>query len=144
MKPSLVLFLHDHRYDRLSQAISMLLTASSMGWTSHLFLFHGALASYTEGTWDDVNIVPPGKTDHHLPPWAKRLQEGCEQRNLPSLYEMLEKARGESGGVHVCACSASCRVLGLDLDEVRKKVDEIVGLPTMMQIAEKSRHVMYI
>jgi peroxiredoxin family protein len=148
MKPALVIFLHSHRYDRLLQAMGLLLTASSMGWPCHLFLFYGALASYMERTWDDVNVASSQiDRDHGLeprPPWEDKLQAHFEQGDNLSLYEMLRKARAESGGVRVCACSASCKSLGLDPASVREMVDEIVGLPTMLRIAEEARHVMYV
>ena len=154
MDSSLVIFLHSHRYDRLYQAASMVLAASAMGWPCHLFLFHGALASYIEGTWDEPNIrsslgeVPeststsPGPTT--FPDWAKRLERGFEAGNFRSLYWLLEKAAGESGGLKILACSASCRLLELDMKEVREKVDEIVGLPTMIQITAGAKHSLYI
>ena len=143
MKPSLVVFLHSHRYDRLYQSMGLLLTASSMGWPCHLFLFYGALASYMAETWDEVNVVRP-EDDVPPAPWQDELQKNFETGNFLSLYEMLEKARAENGGVRVCACSASCKTLDLDLTSVRERVDEIVGLPTMLKIAEDARHVMYI
>ncbi len=146
MKPSLVVFLHSYRYDRLYQAASLLLTASSMGWPCHLFLFYQALGSYMNGAWDEVNIatVPDETATAPTIPWLNDLAHGFEANKFPSIYEMIDKARGESGGLGVCACSTSCKVLGLDMSAVREKVDEIVGLPTMLQIAENARHVMYI
>ena len=143
----------------------MILTAAAMGWPCHLFLFHGALASYMAGTWDEQNITtsvrePEGSPESSrsptatapksgspiaaLPDWMEKLQGGFETGNFPSLYEMLEKAAGESGGLKILACSTSCRLLELDLAAVREKVDEIVGLPTMMQIAGEVRHVLYL
>ncbi len=144
MKPTLVVFLHSHRYDRLLQAMSLLLTASSMGWPCHLFLFYGALASCMEGTWDEVNVASGRADAEPRPVWAEKLQAHFEQTGGISLYEMLKKARAESGGVRVCACSASCKSLALDPTRVREMVDEIVGLPTMLRIAEDARHVMYV
>jgi peroxiredoxin family protein len=144
MKPALVVFLHSHRYDRLYQATSLLLTASAMGWPCHLFLFYGALASFVAGTWDDVNITDVEPETTSTPPWLPGLENGFESANLPSLYGMLKKASAESGGLTICACSNSCKMLGLELSEVREKVDEIVGLPTMLQIAESAKHVLYI
>ena len=143
MKPSLVVFLHSSRYDRLYQAASLLLTASSMGWPCYLFLFYDALGSFIAGTWDEVNIAS-SSAEPALPPWARQLQEGFESANLPSLYDTLRKAADENGGLKILACSASCRMLGLDVSQVRDRVDEIVGLPTMMQIAEEAKHVLYI
>ena len=146
MKASLAIFLHSHQYDRLYQASSIMLTASSMGWSCHLFLFYGALASYVNGTWDEVNVEACESDLPRAvrPPWLKELAYGFEKHNFPSLYDMLEKARKEQGGVKVLACSTSCKVLNLATHEVRERVDEVVGLPTMMQIAEGTTHVMYL
>lgn len=142
MKPSLVVFLHSERYDRLYQAMGLLLTASSMGWPCHLFLFYGALGSYMAETWDDVNIRDGDRAGAH--PWTETLHKNFEVGNYPSLYDMLEKARAEAGGVRVCACSGSCKTMGLEMESVRGKVDEIVGLPTMLRLAENARHVLYV
>jgi peroxiredoxin family protein len=140
VKNSLVVFLHSHRYDRVHQAVSLVLTASSMGWPCHLFLFYGALGSYLAGTWDEVDIASAGDGA----PWMETLQRSFETDNRPSLYAMLAKAREESGGLRVCACSASCKALDVDIATVRQKVDEIVGLATMLRIAEEARHVLYV
>jgi peroxiredoxin family protein len=153
MNPSLVVFLHSHRYDRLYQAASIVLTASAMGWPCHVFLFHGALASYIAGTWDEPNIQStleeapgsgPTSPGEPLPDWAERLERGFEAGNFRSLYGLLEKAASESGGLKILACSTSCRLLELDTNVVREKVNEIVGLPTMIQIAADAKHALYI
>jgi peroxiredoxin family protein len=144
MKPSLAVFLHSDRYDRLYQAASLLLTASSMGWTCHLFLFFGALASYMAGTWDDVHVGGDSASGGAPAPWAAEIQRGFDSGNFPSLYSMIEKARAESGGLSVLACSTSCKVLDLDIEDVRTRVDEIVGLHTMVRIAGETTHVLYI
>lgn len=140
------MFLHSHRYDRLYQAVSIVLAASSLGRPCHLFLFYDALASYLEGTWDDINLTSYVSDDplQNLPDFLGRMERGFEAGNFPSLYEMLEKATRESGGVKIYACSTACKVLGLDTAAVRKRVDEIVGLTTMMQLTESAQHVIYI
>jgi peroxiredoxin family protein len=140
VKPSLAVFLHSDRYDRVYQAVGLVLTASSMGWPCHLFLFYGALGSYLAGAWDVVNIAATGEDAS----WINTLQGSLEADNLPSCYDMLEKARGETGGVRVYACSASCKALRADVASVRERVDEVVGLPTMLRIAEEARHVLYV
>ena len=78
------------------------------------------------------------------PAWMADLEHGFEQANRPSLYDMLGKAAEEEGGLKIYACSASCKLLGLDIKSVREKVDEIVGLPTMLKITAEAKHVMYI
>jgi peroxiredoxin family protein len=149
MKSSLAIFLHAHSYDRLYQAASLLLAATSMGWSCHLFVFYQALATYINGDWDDVRIGEPTEPHGCVPPdiepvWMARLREGFETSNLPSLYEMLEKARSDEGELTVYGCSASVKMLGLNIKDVREKVDEIVGLPTMMKIVGDVTHAFYI
>ncbi|UCH83928.1 MAG: hypothetical protein JSW50_16055 [Candidatus Latescibacterota bacterium] len=143
MNTSLAIFLHSHHYDRVYQATSMLLAATSMGWPCHVFLFHQALAAYVEGTWDDTDSIGRGSPLERSE-WSQRLQKGFETSNVPSLYDMLDKAREGEGTLTVYACSASVKVLGLDMPIVRDKVDEIVGLPTMLEIAGGVTHTLYI
>lgn len=145
MKTSLVIFLHSDTYDRLYQAVSLTLAASSMGWSCHLFLFYQALASYLENTWDQSNLAGGVRGEAvTTSPWAGKIEEGFESANLPSLYDMLGKARGEAGELRTYACSSSVRILGLDIEDVRRKVDDIVGLPTMLRITETATHTWYI
>lgn len=141
MKSGLAIFLHSHSYDRVYQAVSMVLSASSLGWSSHLFLFYQALATYIDGTWDDIRIGEGPRDPGGL---GVRLEEGFEAANLPSLYKMLDKARGEEGGMRICACSSSVRVLGMELASVREQVDDIIGLTSMLKIADSVNQVLYI
>ena len=143
MNTSLAIFLHSHDYDRLYQAASMVLSGTSMGWSCHLFLFYQALGSYLEGDWDDTDTVGGGLSQGQSI-WSAKLRQGFETSNVPSLYEMLEKSREGEGKLIVYACSASVKVLGFDIDTVRQKADEIVGLPTMLGIAGNATHTLYI
>jgi len=154
MNNSLAIFLHDSRYDRLYQAVNLVMTASSMGWSCHLFLFFDALAAFMSDEWDEVNIYEPGEetssspdhpaTSRNTPGWLPRLQRNIELANFPSLYELLERAKDESGDLTVSACSTSVRLLDLDPKNVNKRVDEIIGLPTMLQISAQVSQVLYI
>ena len=153
MSNSLAVFLHDSRYDRIYQAVNLVLTASSMGWSCHLFLFFGALGAYMADEWDEVNIYRPEQgalfspgdpADRSAPDWLGQLQRNIELANFPSLYELLKRAKEESGRLSICACSTSVRLLGLDTNAVKKRVDEIVGLPTMLQISAQADQVIYI
>jgi len=148
MKPSLVIFLHSHGRDRVYQAASLSLAAASLGWPCHIFLFFQALATYLDGTWDTMEIgneaVGVGDSSAPSKALARKLERGFEDAAFSSAYEMLQKARNEGGGVKIYACSASVRVLGLDPEAVRRQVDEIVGLPTMLRIAESARFAWYI
>jgi len=132
-------FLHSDRYDRVYQSINILLGASSMGTKCYLFLFYGALATYMEGSWNDTDSLAGPDS----PPWQNRLRNGFDMADTPSLYSLLDRAKQEPGGLTVCACSASTRLLGLDPSIVSKKVDQIVGLTTMLDLSKDAR-VFYI
>jgi len=148
MKPSLAIFLHSHGHDRVYQAASLALAAASLGWSCHIFLFFQALATYVDGGWDAIAFeekqAETSGDDARSKDLARRLERGFENAALPSVYEMIERARREEGGVRIYACSASVRLLELDPGAVRGKVDEIVGLPTMLRIAESARFAWYI
>lgn len=150
MEQSLVIFLHSSRYDRLFQAVNLLHTACAMGWRCHLFLFFDALASFAAGTWDEVNLADGdpaqpqagGAANARGASAGSTLQRAFELSNNPSLYETLAAAR--KSGLVVCACSASVRLLSLEAQSLKKTVDEIVGLPTMLQIASTANRAFYI
>jgi peroxiredoxin family protein len=154
MDNSLAIFLHSSRYDRLYQAVNLLLTASSMRWKCHLFLFFDALGSFMAGKWDEVNL--PGANGEEsgerrdsthaaaLYPWRRELQINLETANFPSLYNLLEQARSQEIPAHVYACSTSIRLLNLDTREVKTRVDEIIGLTSMLRIAAGAMHAIYI
>lgn len=132
MEKPLAVFLHSSRYDRIFQAANLLLTASGMGRPCYLFLFYEALATFIDGTWDDIRIS--ADLGANAPPWAESLQRGFDTLGSPSPYEILKMAADEPGGLKVCACSTSTKLLGLEPSDVRKKVDEIFGLNTMLEI----------
>jgi peroxiredoxin family protein len=146
MKQSLAIFLHGSRYDRIYQAVNISMTAAAQGWKCYLFLFFDALASFMDGKWDEVDLTRGENQSASDPAAVHRLEKlgkGFESANLPSLYDVLEDARRDYG-LTVCACSASVKLLDLAPTEVKKKIDEVVGLPTMLQIASKVTHVLYI
>ncbi len=140
MPSALVIFLHGSTYDRLFQAANLLVTASSMGRPCYLFLFYGALATYVDGSWDDVT---PVKADETIA-WAGTLSRSFALADTPSLYELLDMAKKETGGLTVCACSTSINLLGLDAGVVGEKVDQVVGHAAMLDIAAESNQVLYI
>jgi peroxiredoxin family protein len=148
MSKSLVLYLHSDSYDRIYQAINILMTATSFGRNCYLFLFYHALGAYAAGAWDDMKVARSSgridETPDHAPPWQQKLQRSFELANLPSLYELLDRARNAEGSLAVYACSNSTQYLGLDPADVKKHVDEIVGLATMLEITSSADQVFYI
>lgn len=140
MAKPFVIFLHSAAYDRVFQAASLLLTASSAGQPGHLFLFYGALAGYMNGEWDDpATIVDAGEAA-----WRRTLSRSFETADTPSPLEMLDMARRAEGGLTVTACSTSIRMLGLDTAAVKARVDHIAGLHAMIEIAADAQPALYI
>jgi peroxiredoxin family protein len=132
---SLVIFLHSATYDRLFQAANLLLTASSMGQKCHLFLFYGALATYVDGAWDDAGVGSAApKMD-----WARTLERSFDLSDTPSLYEVVEMAKKERGGLTVYACSTSMKMLGLEPAEVKAAAGGGVD-----EISSQTNQVLYI
>jgi len=144
MPAPLTIFLHSCAYDRIYQAVNLLLTASSMGRPCHLFLFYQALAAYAADGWDKTRVSSGENLGGGEAPWAEAVAGAFELANVPSLHKILDMARNESGGVSVYACSASIRLLGLDPAEIKTKVDEIVGLATMLELSSHDGQVLYL
>jgi len=142
MSSRFVIFLHSSRYDRVFQAMNLLATAAGMERDCYLFLFYDALASFMDGSWADFgSIARSGEVATEV---ATKLERGFQLSGSPSPYEILDRARGEGSGVRVCACTASVKFLDLDPVQVKSRVDELIGLVTMLDISEGAGQVLYI
>lgn len=129
----LAVFLHSGRYDRVFQALNLLLTAASAGRPCHLFLFYGALAGFVDGSWDHPDTIAEPGADVGSDAVLRR---AFEVSDMPVPTEILEMIRREPGGLTVCACSTSLRLLGLETAEVSRRVDHVAGLAAMLEMAE--------
>jgi len=148
MSEPLIIFLHSDAYDRTYQAVNMIATAAGTGRRCYLFLFYHALGSFMAGAWDEMNLSSSaGRVDEapgEPPPWARTLKRSFELANSPSLYGILEQAKEAEGEVTVYACSNSMRYLDLDPDVVKRHVDGIVGLATMLEVSSRACQVLYL
>lgn len=88
-------------------------------------LFFAALEAWIEGRWDDFDPDPPLT--------AERLEAVA----APSLTQMLTPGR-EAGRIHIYACSASARFLGLDYARVQQHVDALLGWQSFAQKIEQA------
>ncbi len=140
MAVPLCIFLHESRFDRVFQALSLARAAQAMGRPAWLMLFYGALDAYVSGTWDDPASITRQASDE---PWAARLARGFEMSEIPSLDELLETLRAGEPPLRVAACSASMQFLGLTAAQVQPKVDRIAGLATMLELADGAQ-VLYL
>lgn len=134
----LAIFAHSGTYDKLYQVVTIAVTAASMGRDVYIFLFFWALKSFVkDGGLDAMNFPPEyGGEGPALGQRMKRL-------NPTSLQDMLNEVK-KLGRIKVYACSANVKYMGLDDERVREKVDEVVGLPAILQMAEDSDVQLFI
>ena len=148
MPKPLCIFLHSDGYDRIYQAVNMIATAASTGRTCYLFLFYHALGSFMAGAWDEMGLTPSagrrGEVPTDAPDWHRTLDRSFDLANLPSLYDVLERARQGDGEVLVYACSNSMQYLGLEPGDVSRRVDAIAGLATMLEVSSGDREILYL
>ena len=110
------------------QVSSLAASAAASGARVDVALFFGALDAWVGGRWDDL--------DPELPLTRERL----ESLHIPPLTSLLAGGR-ETGAIHVYACSASARFLGLDNARVQAAVDAMLGWQTFSRMIEESERV---
>ncbi len=132
-----ILFLHSGSYDKLYQAVMLAVTAASMGNKVYIFLFFWALKKFATDTIDVID--PPAGIQEE----DKRLLEAVPQGQSNMLKELLSEVSG-MGNLEIYACSGAVKLMELDEELVRSKVDDIIGLPTMLKMAEGAQAQLFI
>lgn len=118
---SLLILAHGGSWDRRFQVSSLAASAATSGVRVDLALFFGALHSWVEEAWDDLDPAPPLAAPE------------LDARGAPLLSPLIEAARA-SGNLRVLACSASMRFLGLEAARVQPRVDLIAGWQTFTKL----------
>ena len=132
-----VLFLHSGNYDRLYQAVMLAITSASMGNKVYIFLFFWALRKFVTDKIDVIEF-PDGMHEED-----KRLLEAVPQGQPNMLKELLSEV-SKMGNLEVYACSGAVKLMELDEELVKSKVKEIIGLPTMLKMAEGAETQLFI
>jgi len=132
-----VLFLHSGAYDKLYQAVMLAVTAASMGNKVYIFLFFWALKKFAN---DKIDIIesPAGISDED-----RRILEAVPQGQSNMLKELLNEV-SKMGNLEIYACSGAVKLMELDEELVKSKVDDIIGLPTMLKMAEGAETQLFI
>ena len=113
------------------------ITAASMGSKVHIFLFFWALKKFATDQLDVIEF-PEGMSDED-----RRLLEAVPQGQPNMLRELLSEV-GQMGNLEIYACSGAVTLMGLDEELVKSKVDDIIGLPTMLKMAEGAETQLFI
>jgi len=69
--------------------------------------------------------------------------EAVPQGQSNMLKELLSEV-GQMGNLKIYACSGAVKLMGLDEELVKSKVDDIIGLPTMLKMAEGAETQLFI
>jgi peroxiredoxin family protein len=124
----LLILAHGGSWDMRFQISSLAASAAAGGDRVEIALFFGALDAWARGRWDELDPQPPVS--------AERL----ESLGMPPLSEMLAQGR-EDGLVRLYACSASARMLGLEIAQVQASVDAILGWQSFSRMIRDSARV---
>lgn len=136
-KKKFVIFAHSGTYDKLYQIITLAITAASMGKETYIFLFFWALKRFVNEEFNVARLVAEfGEEGGRL---SKRMQE----LNPISLKEILQDVR-MMGNLKIYACTAAVKFMELEESAVKSKVDDILGLTTLLEMADGAETQLFI
>jgi peroxiredoxin family protein len=124
----LLILAHAATWEMRFEVVSLAASAAAAGEQVEIALFFAALDAWVGGRWDALDPAPPVA--------AARL----ETLGLPSLSSLLVAGR-ETGLIRIFACSASCRILGLDPQRVHSVVDAVLGWQTFSRLTAEAGRV---
>lgn len=136
-KRKLVIFAQSSTYDRLYQTATIAVTAAAMGEEVYVVLFFEALRKFVDGKTDieDMSV----EFQNH----GKDVYQKMKKMNPNSIPDMIETVKS-LGTLKFLACSANVEFMGLEKEEVLKKVDEITGLPSILKLVSEADTTLYI
>jgi len=132
-----ILFLHSGNYEKLYQAVMLAITSASMGNKVYIFLFFWALKKFVTDKLDVIEF--PDEMNEE----DRRLLEAVPQGQPNMLKELLSEV-SKMGNLEIYACSGAVKLMELDEELVKSKVDDIIGLPTMLKMAEGAETQLFI
>jgi peroxiredoxin family protein len=124
----LMILAHGGGWEMRFQVSALAASAAAAGEEVEVALFFGALDAWVAGRWDALDPAPPIS--------AERL----ERLDLPPISSLLSAGR-ESGLIRIYACSASSRVLGLEMERVQETVDAVLGWQTLSRMTATAGRV---
>ncbi len=124
----LLILAHGGTWDMRFQISSLAASAAAAGERVDVALFFGALAAWANGEWDELN------------PQAPLSVERLEALDMPPLSQMLLPGR-EDGLIRLYACSATARLLGLDVARVQASVDALLGWQSFSRMIRETPRI---
>lgn len=132
-----VIFAHSGTYDKLYQIVTLAITAASMGRDTYIFLFFWALKRFVNEDFDLTKLSNEFGREGEL--LSRRIQE----INPISLKEILCDVRA-MGNLKIYACTTAVKLMELEESVVKSKVDDIVGLTTLLELADGAETQLFI
>lgn len=136
-KPRFIIYAHDATYDKLHQVATIGLTAAAMGKDVTVILMFWTIKKLAEGRLDAVDFPPEYEGQ------AAEVARLLREKKVPTISEMFQQAR-QVGQFRLVACSAGLEYMGVDPERVAKNVDEVMGLPAIINYAAKAETTLFI
>ena len=132
-----VIFAHSGGFDRLYQVATLALTASVMEKEVYIFLFFSAFKKFTSGEMDTIDVSPD--FGMAIEDFKKILKE----KNIPNISSMIRDAKN-IGDVKIIACSAQLTLMGVKEKELGEFIDDVWGLPTILNTIKGAETKLFI
>ncbi|MDQ1272066.1 MAG: hypothetical protein QG591_696 [Planctomycetota bacterium] len=136
-KKKFVIFAHSGTYDKLYQIITLAITAASMGRETYIFLFFWALKRFVNEEYDVTKLSSEYGDE------GEKLSKRMQKINPISLKELLHDVR-TMGNLKVYACTGAVKLMELEESVVRTRVDDILGLTTLLEMADGAETQLFI
>lgn len=136
-QPKFVIFAHHATYDTLHQVATLGLTASAMGKDVIVILLFWTIKKLAEGKIDAIDFPPEYASS------TEEVTRLLKEKKVPKISEMFQDAR-LVGRFRLIACSAGLEYMGVDPDVVTKNVDEVMGLPAIINLTSGAETTLFI
>ena len=124
--------------DKLYPAAIMASGAVAMGMDVEIFLTFYGLDAFRMGMPQKNQ-----KMDVNYAELAPMLAQMMKEKNVPSWYEMLLKAK-EMGNVRVHACAMTLDLMGLKKENLDPIIDDIVGVGEFVSNAKEGEITLFL
>jgi len=136
-KPVFVIFAHNATYDKLHQVATLGLTAAAMGKDVIVVLLFWTIKKLAAGQLDVVDFPPEYAAQ------GDEVRRLLKEKKVPKISEMFSEAK-QVGSFRLIACSAGLEYMGVDAAAVAKNVDEVLGLPAILNLSAKAETTLFI
>ncbi|HET9961822.1 MAG TPA: hypothetical protein VFQ34_05775 [Nitrospiraceae bacterium] len=135
--PKFVIFAHNATYDKLHQVATLGLTAAAMGKDVIVVLLFWTIKKLAEGHLDRLDFPPEYAGS------AEQVARLLQEKKVPKISEMFQESR-LVGRFRLIACSAGLEYMGVDAAAVEKNVDEVLGLPAILNLTAQAETKLFI